>query len=536
VVVEPDLATLATSLELHDLAKPIRDNRLTFLTSSDPGRLHERLARHNLRIMAGTRLISSPPADQLHGPFMARLRQAVADYVSMVRMGMMTLLLNNELTLRNVAGNLARYVASPPVQTLRQRFAGFPAVVVAAGPSLHATLPGLKRFADRLVIIAVQTALRPLLEAGIAPHFVTTLDYHELGQRFFQDLPPAALARVHMVAEPKAHWRVLDAFADAQHAGPSSAPTMISLLGNDQADLLLGRAAPAVDRLKAGATVAHLAFYLAQYLGCDPIIFLGQDLGFTNGTYYSPGTAIHRIWAGELNRFNSIESMEWQRIVRDPQALRRLTDIHDRPIYTDEQMFTYLQQFERDFADAPQQIIDATGGGVRKAGTTIMSFDDAAAQFATRPLPADLLAYRDQLTWWDADKLPAAADAIAERIEQVEQLEKVCVRTRDLLAKLVELLPKDLAAFNRTIIEVDEQRLWVRQHPEVLRLVIQVSQVAEYQRHQADRSLRINGTDGLEKRKFQLARDQAYVGAILTGCTRALAILRSAQERLAKRD
>ena len=34
-------------------------------------------------------------------------------------------------------------------------------------------------------------------------------------------------------------------------------------------------------RLPSGATVAHLAYYLAEHLGCDPIIFVGQDLGFS---------------------------------------------------------------------------------------------------------------------------------------------------------------------------------------------------------------------------------------------------------------
>ena len=36
-------------------------------------------------------------------------------------------------------------------------------------------------------------------------------------------------------------------------------------------------------KLPSGSTVAHLAYYLAEHLGCDPIIFVGQDLGFSDG-------------------------------------------------------------------------------------------------------------------------------------------------------------------------------------------------------------------------------------------------------------
>ena len=72
--------------------------------------------------------------------------------------------------------------------------------------------------------------------------------------------------------------------------------------------------------LKAGATVAHLSFYLAEFLGCDPIILIGQDLGFVDGLYYKPGTAIHETWGVELGRFNTLETKEWERIVRSRRS------------------------------------------------------------------------------------------------------------------------------------------------------------------------------------------------------------------------
>ena len=96
--------------------------------------------------------------------------------------------------------------------------------------------------------------------------------------------------------------------------------------------------------------MAHLSFYLAEFLGCDPIILMGQDLGFVDGLYYKPGTAIHETWGVELGRFNTLETKEWERIVRSRTILRKIPDIHGHPMYTEEQFFVYLQQFERDFA------------------------------------------------------------------------------------------------------------------------------------------------------------------------------------------
>src|SRR5690606_30118257 len=91
---------------------------------------------------------------------------------------------------------------------------GFPAVVVSAGPSLRRNMkllaePGVR---DRVVIIAVQTVLKPLLAAGIKPHFVTALDFHEISKRFYEGLKPEDVQGVTLVVEPKVHPVVIDAF------------------------------------------------------------------------------------------------------------------------------------------------------------------------------------------------------------------------------------------------------------------------------------------------------------------------------------
>src|SRR5690606_27993706 len=168
--------------------------------------------------------------------------------------------------------------------------------------------------------------------------------------------------------------------------------------------------------IRSGATVAHLAHYLARHLGCDPVALIGQDLGFTDGQYYAAGAAIHEVWACELNEFVSLELLEWHRIVRSRGILHRVQDVLGRPIYTDEQMATYLAQFERDFladTSAGLRVIDATEGGVRKAHTTLMTLAAFLREFATAPLPA--LPTPDRPTLDQA----TAAERAAARLREV---------------------------------------------------------------------------------------------------------------------
>ena len=67
-------------------------------------------------------------------------------------------------------------------------------------------------------------------------------------------------------------------------------------------------------RMPTGATVAHLAYYVAEHLGCDPIIFVGQDLGFSDGLCYTPGTSYEDVWRPELARFCTVEMKQWEQI------------------------------------------------------------------------------------------------------------------------------------------------------------------------------------------------------------------------------
>ena len=209
---------------------------------------------------------------------------------------------------------------------------------------------------------------------GIEPHYVTSLDYHDICTRFFEGLPPTL--RTELVAEPKATSAVFSMF-----------PGPVTLIGNDFADQLLGGKGPEKGKLPSGATVAHLAFYLAEHLGCDPIIFVGQDLGFSDGLCYAPGTSYEDVWRPELSRFCTVEMKQWEQIVRERFILRRIPDHAGRPMYTEERLFTYLQQFERDFARSKARVIDATEGGAAKRGATPMTLAEAIERFCV-PSPS----------------------------------------------------------------------------------------------------------------------------------------------------
>ena len=518
VILEPSLELIKSALEHVDLSAPLGSARVFFLCEPDQHQVHERLNAFGARTMLGTHFLTHQPSQQVAGAFHQTMRAALTDYLAYSKLSLQTLVQNARITNTNVADNLVTYVTTPPIDLVKNRYAGFPAIVVAAGPSLVNNIDLLAQAKGRAVIIAVQTTFKTLLARSSVPDFVTSLDYAEISRRFFEGVDD--FHSVHLIAEPKATCGVVDAFG-----GP------VSLLDNEFARLCLGPRLGLRDGLKAGATVAHLALYLAEYLGCDPVAFVGQDLAFTNGVFYTPGVEVHNSWRPEMNRFYSIETKEWERVVRHRKHLRKAKDIHGQEIYTDEQLFTYLQQFESDFAATPVRIIDATEGGIRKAHTTPMTLARFLEHHCQKPIPPERLAYRTQTVWRDPTRLQPAGQALLERIEEVAGLRELCQQMLAVLGKLKGLVDRP-AEFNRTIVRVDELRSAVQRQDRIYGMVTMVSQMAEFRRFAADQKLSSDKSVGVKRVLGQLNRDVEFVNALIQGTDELTTILTGALQRI----
>ncbi len=520
IVFEPDVALLRATLERVDHSAWLGEkNVFVFGPDADRSELTARLEGFAAVLTQGTRLVTHPPSRRFAPESFTQFSTDLADLMAYCRTNLATALVNASRTCRNLALNLGVYGAGATTDDLHDAAKGRVAVCVGAGPSLVRNVdlladPDLRK---RVVLIAVQTALRPLLVRGIRPDFVTALDYSPICARFYEGLPP--LPEVTLVAEPKAHPAVLDAF-----------PGPVRLLKNDFSDRLLGDLARPRVALNSGATVAHLSVYLAQHLGCNPIVLIGQDLGFSDGLYYAPGTAVHKVWACELSPINTIEMMEWTRIARMRGSIRRMEDVHGRPCFSDEQMLTYLKQFERDFkemADAGTAVIDATEGGLPKAHTTRAALRDTLERHATADVPRLPL----PSTELDDARHAALTARLAERVKETQALGRLCRESTALLDEMQKhLSQKD--KLNKLFKKLDVYKARVHgELGEIFALVNTVNIIGAFHRQRNDRLIERSGVTDHEKLGRQLKRDQENLRWLGQASEEALAIFRDALDR-----
>jgi hypothetical protein len=485
---EPDSATVVAALQTVDLARPLRDGRLRLVIRPDKGKLFADWNAFLAPIHVAHTIVALAPSVRLHADFFDAARALVGEFIDFGRTAINTLLVNSRRTCQNLARNTPAYVTADGVGPLKNAARGKPAVIVSAGPSLQKNKHLLPE-AARGAVVAVQTTFKQVLDLGVEPDFVTSLDYHDISTQFFQHVP--AGTRTRLVAEAKASPKVLA-------AGPGA----LSLLGNDFLDRLLRELKLDRPKLRAGATVAHLAFYLAEHLGCDPIIFVGQDLGFSDGLAYAPGTSYDALWRPEQNRFNTAEMTHWQRVMRDKPILRQVPDYRGRTTYTEQRLYSYLQQFERDFAQSDRTVIDATEGGVAKRGAAPMSLAAAIERYCGAPLDRSGLSFPDHAP---ATLEPAAA-CIEARRREAGRMSEIGVETLDALRQLHAAIGGDGDA-NRIIARIDGLRTEMNLFAVTYDLVTQLTPTSELARYVADRRLLVPGLAAEEKQRRQIERD-----------------------------
>ncbi len=149
-------------------------------------------------------------------------------------------------------------------------------VLVAAGPSVDDNMDFLRESVGKRTIIAVNTALRKLLNAGIRPDLLTVID------------PTAAVAKhldgveeqtkdIPLLAEQLTNWRFID-----RYQGP-----IYYIVSTNSSMYAGGMMEEGIDPWEVGGTVTSMAVTAAIRLGAEKVHLIGVDLGYPGHRNYA---------------------------------------------------------------------------------------------------------------------------------------------------------------------------------------------------------------------------------------------------------
>ncbi|ELC0979071.1 motility associated factor glycosyltransferase family protein, partial [Campylobacter jejuni] len=183
------------------------------------------------------------------------------------------------LTYEQFLQNIPSMLESIPFQRIlserKNKFEN--AIVVSAGPSLAKQLSLLKVYQDKAVIFCADGALSMLEKEGIAPDYVTNLDYSDWPIKFFQN--KENLKQSIIALECATH------------------PNVVYNLKAENCMIVLRNKAlyqrfnlNDFGYIDTGTHVSHFSYTLALALGFKNIIMIGQDLAFDEkGNSHSKG-------------------------------------------------------------------------------------------------------------------------------------------------------------------------------------------------------------------------------------------------------
>lgn len=194
-------------------------------------------------------------------------------------------LLGHEL-IDNWVRNLRQIPHSFYANAMKGKFAGVPAIVCGAGPSLQQSIPLLRTLENRALVIAGGSAIAALSSQGILPHFGLALDpnldeFKRFKNSFAFEMP--------LLYSTRAHPGIFQTCNGPFGYLRSGFGGMQEFWMDEELGLTDPFPGPYSEETNS---VISLCIAWAQFLGCNPILLNGVDLSYTNNQRYAAGVIV----------------------------------------------------------------------------------------------------------------------------------------------------------------------------------------------------------------------------------------------------
>ncbi len=315
-----------------------------------------------------------------------------------------------------------------------------PAFVVSAGPSLNKNIKQLKRAKNKSFIIAVDTAVKPLLREGIEPDLFATLD----GIKPLEVIETEQAKNLPMLTKVTAAHSIMD-----YHTGKK----FFYNEGYQYVHKLFEMNDKTIEGFPTGGSVATLAFSLACHLGFRKIIFVGQDLAYTGNKSHADGTFQEVMPKEDTEKFIKVPG-------NYEDEVPTLKNLDGYRKWFGEYIEWWQKRHDTEF-------INATEGGARIEGTKLMALADVIDQECNKEV--DIKACIDSLE-------PVFNEQEQEKIiayfhdtpNQVHAIVTLAQEGRKLYAQLDKLCKKgnlDKRAYVKILKKVKRNRKKIEENP-----------------------------------------------------------------------
>lgn len=305
-----------------------------------------------------------------------------------------------------------------------------PAILVAAGPSLNKNIQELKNVKGKAFIVAVDTAIKPLMKAGIEPDMFVIVD----GKKPLDLITINGADKIPLMPTVVSASEVL-----SYHKGMK----IFHMEGYSLTDKILYHYSPLESLVPTGGSVATSAFAFLYRIGVQTVILVGQDLALTNNRSHADGTFREKMDEIDTSHCMMVEGNCEEKVPTRP----------DLKAYLE----WYEMYIEGCLKESPGfRVINATEGGAKIKNTEIMTLKDVIKRECKAEM--DFQAFFENLEpmfcteesrkWVNdyIDSIPEQCDSLksdaVKTLKLYRRLDKICSRRNIDSKEYLNLLKK----------------------------------------------------------------------------------------------
>lgn len=368
ILCEPNMGIFRQALGALDLEALLSDPRVTLnVGPSALENIDQALQPATRALQLETaHILRHLPSFQLDDIYTA-LNKKIFDYANQLNVGGSTSMKQGKNFFANRFQNVTALKHHRLIDDLTGSFKGIPAVLVAAGPSLDKNIRLLRDVQQNVLIMAVDTALPALLAHGIQPHFVAAIDGDEV---IYEKIAACA-----------SHGKGTSLLCQG-HVTPKIVKTFPAdtifwaFSGNELEQWIYESLFGRKQTLEMGAwSVAHFNLAAAVHMGASPIIFIGQDLAYSQNRDHAAHTVL-------------TENNHMAKILREQNDDLVWVDGWDSgKVPTHRGFYGVKRLFEEVLSQHPDRLfINATEGGARLEGAEHIPLSAALANHCANQL------------------------------------------------------------------------------------------------------------------------------------------------------
>jgi hypothetical protein len=422
IVYEPSRAVFQACLQEIDL-EPVCGPNVLVLVGDDFEDFNKRigifLGRDFFYRETEFRLAVLPSYKELFQEPIGSFQQDFMEAIRVARYNLATTDKFRENWLFNEFKNLRTISDTSAIRHFMGQFKNIPAIIVSAGPSLEKNIHLLNGIKENALIICAGSSIRAMKRNMVSPHFLLGIDPGEINTRVYNDLN---LEDLYFLYNFTFNYGVVEKLRGKKVIFRTNVEIFPAFI-EEKLKYEFGF-------INSGLSCAHNCLDLAYLLGCNPIIFIGQDLAYTSNKRYAEGqisSSQKYLGAGEL-----------------PPGCFITKDIYGQDTVTDKSLDSFRIVFEAMIANlyhGKVQIINATEGGVPIAGMANRRLAEVLAEYCRENRQVSHLIQRlyeqglkelrnrridpAQLVRKLKALIDGSIDKIAELVDRVQQLRKL---------------------------------------------------------------------------------------------------------------